>query len=48
MAAEMAYEEPKESFTNLLLELQSRDTAVDKWKRNDSEGSSRPAGFKRD
>ena len=48
MAAETAYEEPKESFTDLLLELQSGDASVGKWKRDDPEGGPRPAGSKRD
>jgi hypothetical protein len=33
MATETAFEEPKESFTKLLLEMQSKDLAVIKWQQ---------------
>ena len=38
ISTEMAYEESKESFTELLLELQSRDASVERWKHDVPEG----------
>ena len=43
IAAETAYEPPKESLTKLLLELQSGDTAIAKWKHEVTTGRARDA-----
>jgi hypothetical protein len=48
MSTETAYKEPKESFTELLLELQSGDTSVEHWKSDVSEGLLRVAGSSKD
>ena len=42
--SEMAYDEPKESLRELLLNLQLRDASVRRWKQSISEGRSRDAG----
>ena len=42
--SETAYDEPKESLRELLLNLQLRDASVCRWKQSISEGRSRDAG----
>ena len=48
ISTEMAYEEPKKLCTELLLELQSKDALVGRWKHDVPEGHFRSAGSSKD